>query len=249
MEEPAELDDPEDLREPSIAPDPAKEEARRKRREALEAEAGEWLGGPADILRLRLRDVLVGQAKVSSEVLVRISRTAYEAGDRRTLNAAFEALSKQATPLLLHQAWGRRKEERQQQAQEVLMRLFEGIKSGKAGYAEVNFAGYTRRRAVDLYRAHKARFEGQQTRVEPTEEADPLDSTEDQGVSAEDKVAIRQALEKLPPKLWTVFIQIHQLGMTQDEVAAHHAVQDRTIRNWLRECAEILSPPGDDNAR
>lgn len=249
MEEPAELDDPEPREASLVGINPEKTAARHARLAALDAEAANWLSDPPDLVRLRLSELLSKGALVSPEVLVRLCGQAQRQGDTRTLNLAFEILSKQETGRLYHQAWGQVREEREQQVQDVLMRLFEAIRNGTSGYAETNFAGWAKRRAVDLHRTRKARFERAATRVQPTDDVDPLDELAAPGLSAEDKATILQALDKLPPKHRAVFIQIHQLGMTQPEVAQHHGVVVKTVYNWLRECADILSNSGDQDAR
>ena len=71
------------------------------------------------------------------------------------LNLAFEALTKRATPLLITQAWGLSKAERLEQVQEVLIKIFTAIRDGKGEFAAQRFAAYTRRRAVEMYRARK----------------------------------------------------------------------------------------------
>ncbi len=54
------------------------------------------------------------------------------------------------------------------------------------------------------------------------------------------------AVDKLPPKLRTVFIQKHQFGMTKEEIAEQNDVDVRTVYSWLAEAATLLGLKGDD---
>jgi RNA polymerase sigma factor (sigma-70 family) len=160
------------------------------------------------------------------------------------LNLAFEALGKVATPLLLSQAWGQAADEREKQAQEVLLHLFKAIQDGAAGYAEVNFASFAKRKAISLYRTRASRFEGSNTRIEPTDEVDPLDDVAPRMSSQEAQAALSRALDKLSPKIRAVFIQYHLMGLTYEEIAQQHDVDESTVRSWVKRANAIVGFAG-----
>ncbi|MDE2133256.1 MAG: RNA polymerase sigma factor [Alphaproteobacteria bacterium] len=219
------------------------------RRPEVEVELGSWLALEEVQQRLALREVIEGGRAVSAEALVHMCRRAHEAGDRRMLNLAFEALSKVVTPLLLSQAWGMSREDRRDQAQQVLLETFAAIQNGKADLAESLFPAFSLRRTISLYRARRARFEGVNRRIEPTETIDPLDSIPDRVPSAEARALLTLALDKLPPKHRAAFIQYHNFDMTQEEIAAHHRVDVRTVRSWLKKASAAVGLTGDENDR
>jgi RNA polymerase sigma factor (sigma-70 family) len=238
MAEPPELDDPSDNR-PPVPPVP-----NGPRRPEVEAELAAWYAmGRADQVAA-LRATMAGGRRFTVEALVHISCQAYAAGDRPGLNLAFEALSNAATPLLLSQASGQAADEREEQAQEVLLHLFKAIKDGAAGYAEVNFASFAKRKAISLYRMRASRFEGSSTRIEPTDEVDPLDNVAARMPSQEAQAALSRALDKLSPKIRAVFIQYHLMGLTYEEIARQHAVDESTVRSWVKRANAIVGFAG-----
>ncbi len=181
-----------------------------------------------------LRASVEGPCEFSFEALVHISRQAFTVGDRKTLNLAFEALSKKATPLLLYQARMLPRDERSDQAQKVLLQLIKAIHADKADFAESYFAAFTLRSAISLYRKRKVRLEVVNQRSEPTNEFDPIDNLPVRMSSPEVLALLARSLDKLPVKHREVFIQYYILGMTQQEIAKHHRVTVRSVHNWLK---------------
>lgn len=257
MEEPTELDDPNEPA-PSAPSTSARESdspkaiatsAAELRRSQIDAEVAGWLALDRAQRHTAFRDVIEGRRGATPEALVALCRRAFEAGDRSTLNLAFEALGKRAAPLLLSQAWGLTPDERREQVQEILLRIFAAIRNDKAAYAETNFAAFAKRRAVELYRARQARFEGANERIEPTEEIDPLDNVPSRIPSAEAEALLARSLDKLSFKHRAVFIQYHRFEMTQEEIAEQHGVSVRTVYSWLKKAEAAVGLSGDDNER
>lgn len=218
---------------------------RRQAEIASEFEA--WSRLNATDRRLALRQVIARSRPASAEALVRLCSFAHAEGDRPMLSLAFEALSKVVTPLLLSQAWGMSAEERRDQVQQILLQLLVTIQSSKAGLAASCFAAFAKRRAISLYRAHRARFEGANEREEPAGEDDPLDNVPGRIPSAEHRALLALALGKLLPKHRAAFIQYHRFEMTQEEIAAHHGVDARTVRNWLKKAGRAVGLTGDED--
>jgi RNA polymerase sigma factor (sigma-70 family) len=162
------------------------------------------------------------------------------------VNLSFEAVAKTATPRLLSQAFGQSEDERAEQVQEVLLHLFADIRAGKAGLAERFFASYSHRRAIDLFRKRDARLEGKLERREPTAEGDPVDKLPDHAPNLEARALLSVAVEKLPTKPRSAFIQKYRFGMTQEEIAEQHDVDVRTVRTWLKQANAVLGLKGDD---
>jgi RNA polymerase sigma factor (sigma-70 family) len=258
MAESAELDDPSDDPPPvpsragvanhsgvSVVP-PA---ANGPRRPEVEDELAAWYAMDRVEQVSVLRTASAGNRRFTVEALVHISCQAHAAGDRPGLNLAFEALSKMATPLLLSQAWGQAADERYDQAQEVLLHLFKAIQAGTAGYAEVNFASFAKRKAISLYRARASRFEGSYTRIEPSDELDPLDDVAARLPSQEAQAALSRALDKLSPKFRAAFIQYHVMGLTYEEIAQQHEVDESTVRSWVKRANAIVGLAGGKDDR
>lgn len=60
---------------------------------------------------------------------------------------------------------------------------------------------------------------------------------------------LSQALDRLPAKQRAVFIQYHQFSMLQEEIAAHHGVDVRTVRSWLKKAGAALGLTGGKDDR
>jgi RNA polymerase sigma factor (sigma-70 family) len=198
-------------------------------------------------LRTELREVIECRRHALPEVLVHLCRDAYKSGDGATLNLAFEALAKTTGRLLLSQAWGATNEERHEQAQEVLLKIFEAIRNNKADYAETNFNAFAKRRAIELYRARMRTMEGSHIRIEPTEEGDPVDDLPSHSPRHDYQALLAHALDKLSSNHRAVFIQYYQFGMTHEEIATHHQVTVRTVFSWLRKAEAAVGLSGDKN--
>lgn len=213
---------------------------------ALDMEKRAWEAMTVGERRSALREVVDGIRHPMPEGLVCLCCQAHAAGDRTMLSLAFEALAKRATPLLIAQAWGVPKDEKLDQAQEVLLKIFAAIRDGKAGFAAARFAAYTWRRARDLYRARKSTWEGANQRDEPSEMIDPLDDVPCRASGPEFRALISIALARLPRQRAEAFIQYHHYGLTQVEIAEHHGVTVRTVHAWLKNTAHALGLLGDD---
>jgi DNA-directed RNA polymerase specialized sigma24 family protein len=215
--------------------------ANGQRRPEVEGELSRWYALQAAERLISLREAVTGHCKFSLEALVHISRQAFVKGDRKTLNLAFEALTMAAAPLLLSQAYGQAADERMEQVQEILLQTFQAIRDGKADFAEQCFAGFAKKKAISLYRARRARFEGASLRIEPSDEVDPLDDVPARLPSVETLALFACSLDKLSPKHRAVFIQFYHWGFTQEEIAEQHRVDVRTVRNWLKTASATVS--------
>lgn len=193
-----------------------------------------------------LREVIAGKRQTTAEVLITMCQRAHQEGDRATLNLAFEALSKIAAPLLLSQAWSLSAEDRRDQVQHILMEVFAAIQAGKGGFAQRHFAAFAKRRSISLYRKRRSQFEGVNKRIEPSENDDPIDGLPARLPSAEVRALLAIAIDKLPPKHRAAFIQYHRFEMTHEEIAAHHGVDESTVRYWLKKAAVATGLTGDE---
>lgn len=227
---------------PSTIPRPASFRETNGKPSAIENELRHWETLSRPEQQDCLRSVVETGSGFSYETLVRICSDALRASDVRLLNLAFEALAKKATPLLLRLAPSQSSEQdREDHAQEILTQVFEDILSGNTGFSARNFVVFARRRSIDLYRRRKRRLEAHLVRIEPTEDdLDPLDQLIAPSLDPQNEAALRETLGKLPERLRQPFIQHECLGMTQREIAEHHGVTDRTVRNWLAEASRKL---------
>jgi RNA polymerase sigma factor (sigma-70 family) len=137
-------------------------------------------------------------------------------------------------------------DERREQVQQILLETFTAIQSGKADFAASHFAAFAKRRSISLYRKRSGRFESVNQRDEPSEEVDPLDDVPARIPSAETRALLSHALRKLTPNHRAAFLQYHHFEMTQEEIAAHHRVDARTIRNWLKKAGDAVGLTGDE---
>jgi DNA-directed RNA polymerase specialized sigma24 family protein len=223
--------------------------ANGQRRPEVEGELGRWYALQAPERLLSLREAVTGRCAFSLEALVHVSRQAFVNGDRKTLNLAFEALTMAAAPLLLGQAYGQVADERMEQVQEVLLQTFQAISDGNADFAEQCFAGFAKKKAISLYRARRARFEGASLRIEPYDEVDPMDDVPARLPSGETLAIFACSLDKLSPKHRAAFIQFYHWGFTQEEIAQQHRVDVRTIRNWLKAASATVWLSGGEDDR
>lgn len=210
------------------------------RRPMVEEELRRWYAMNEEERLLSLQECVEGRHEFSNEALVHINRQAFRDDNRSVLNLAFEVLSKQAARLLISQAWGLPRDERLEQAQEVLLQLFKLIKDNKADFAESQFTAFAHRKAISLYRKRKAHFESHKERIEPTEESDPINNLRARTATPEQLTQISRSLDKLSAKQREVFLQYHYLGMTQEEIAEHHGVTVRSVYNWLKSAEQTL---------
>jgi DNA-directed RNA polymerase specialized sigma24 family protein len=200
--------------------------------------------------RFELADITQGEDAARIGELVGNCVRAYKEGNRQMLNRAFKELSRRATRLLLSQAWGLPQDEREAQAQQILLELFEAIKKDKAGFAQSHFAAFAKRKAISLYRKRCARFEGANNRIEPSKDnTDPLVHIPTRIPGVEVRALLECAEDRLPDKLREVFIQYHHFEMTLEEVANQHGVTVRTIYNWLKKAEAAIGYAGETHAR
>ena len=225
---------------PALAGDP--------RRPEVEEELRRWHVLDRQAQDELLRHVVAKRSGMSPEALVHITRHAFGRDERR-FNLAFCALATVATPLLLYQASDLTGTARLDQAQTVLMQLFCDIKLGKVDFAERFFAGYTKKKAISLFRARKARIEGKRQQVELVEPEEEPNSHPLEMSQPEVRALLRQALGKLSPKHREAFIQRHVLEMTQREIAIHHGVDVRTIYNRQKEAKAHMGLAGGEDDR
>lgn len=212
---------------------------------AVMADRAKWQVLDPATLADDLRAVISSAKTAMPETLVWLCQRAHDAGDRKMLNLAFEALCKRATPSLSSLSWGASKENRKDAVQDILTAVFAAVRKGKSDFAQTQFAAFANRASISLYRKHRARFEGANTRVEPTDDRDPVDELPARAPSQEAKAALSRALDRLSPKQRSAFVQYHLLGLTQEEIAQHHGVDVRTIRTWLKTAAGVLGLQGE----
>jgi RNA polymerase sigma factor (sigma-70 family) len=204
-----------------------------------------------------VRDAAAGARSWSPEALMHATRQAYAEGTRRKYLLAFEAFAKRATPLLLSQARDAAEHEREDQVQEVLLRTWKDIQADKAEYAEANFADYGKNKAIDLHRVRASKFEGAYKREEPSgprdasdgAETDPFDAIPDRMPTPEARALLARSVGKLEGKFREVFIQYHVTGLTYEEIAAHHDVDESTIRNWVKRANALVGHQGGKHDR
>jgi RNA polymerase sigma factor (sigma-70 family) len=251
MDESQGVDDADDELADSMTkalPSQSHKDARKAKHLAtVETEAAQFASMNWPSLRSSLREVIAGQRVCTTEALVRICSMAHQQNDRPKFNLAFEAASKTAVPLLISQGFGQI-DDRHDQAQEVLLQLFAAISQGKAQLAQTFFAAYAKRRAIDLFRRNDTQIEAKMDRIDPTETVDPIETLSD-STNVEAKALFSIAIDKLPPKHRTAFIQYHRFGMTQEEIAVQADVDVRTVRDWLKEARAALGLKGDANDR
>ena len=91
----------------------------------VQADRKRWCGLSVEDQKTALRAEIRGHRDLRLETLVFAANQAFAAAETKLFNLAFEALSKAATPLLLSQAWAAPKDTRPDQAQTILMQVFE----------------------------------------------------------------------------------------------------------------------------
>lgn len=213
-----------------------------QRRLEVQTELRSW----SDLTRAQrettLKKVIAGSDDLSIEALVTISREAWLNEDRPALNLAFEALAKRTTPLLMSRAWGLGIEEKKDQVQEILLEVFKAITGDKFEYLEVSFAGFARRKAIDLFRRRSATIEGVSERIEPTEDGDPVEDLTYAGeLDCETQVGLEEMVNLLSKRDREIYIQYHYLELTQEEIAAQHDVTVKTVYNRLVAAQSIFA--------
>lgn len=213
----------------------------------LAQEKDRWLRLDEGGKRAVLEAIVAGKGGFSAETIVFVCRTAFEVKDKTLFRLAYAALVKVVTPRLLRRAWGLDKDERQSQANEILALVNQAIETAKSAYAEMFFDGFTTRKAVSLFRKSVNDFERCNQRIEPIEGFDPMDQIADRVPNHDVRVLLRRAISKLPPKPREAAIQHYQFGMRKAEIAAHHEVDESTVRYWLKTANEKLGLTGAED--
>jgi RNA polymerase sigma factor (sigma-70 family) len=254
MKQPSDNGDPDELEPAALlaagdqpASETKSEPLLARRRLEIEAELAEWNRFSSEDQTAALRNEVCARPRLSHEVLVCICRQAVKANDRKRLNLAFEALSKSATPLLLSQVRGFPKEDRRDAVQEILTLLFKAILAKNTDYAEVCFASFSRRRAIELYRAHKRHFESVAQRIEPAADTDPIDDLPGFAPNAEWWALFSTKLNKLPDIQRAYFILHYRQALTLKEIAAHYQVDASTVGKQLKKAVATLGLSGAHN--
>lgn len=193
-----------------------------------------------------------GEKRWSIETFLHVARQAWAAGDRRAYVKAFNAFSTRATPLLWSQAAKYNAGEAEDHAQDMLEQTAKEVQTGKAEYAEANFADYAMRKAIDAHRHVDTKLESKLERAEPQdakgedngEGFDPIDDVADRMPSPEAQALLRLSVGKLEGKLREVFIQYHVHGLTYEELAEQHDRDESTIRNWVKRAGQLVGHRG-----
>lgn len=193
----------------------------------------------------------------SIETFMHAVRQAHAAGDRQAYLRTFNAFATRATPLLLQQAVKYGTGESEDNVQDVLLIVAKEVQAGKAEYAEANFADYAMRKAIDAQRHRDTRLENKLKRAPPQEpkseddgeSLDPLDAVPDDVPSPEARALLRLSVGKLEGDLRDVFIQKHVHGLTYEEIAEQHGVDESTIRNWVKRAGRLVGNQGGNDDR
>lgn len=219
---------------------------RWKRRPEVKKEIRDLLVLSREALKARLGSCSI--KPISGEALIYFVRTAIADRDRVLLNAAFEALSRLATPQLLSDAWILPPDERHDHAQAVLMQVYKEAQDGGADYAEVNFNHYLKWRSIDQIRKRNKDLEVVNSCLDSTDASKLLQHTmPHSGLSPEDRVLIRMAMARLPRKVREVFLQYHYLGLTQPEIAEQHGRTPQRVSQWLADARKMLGMSGGEH--
>ena len=234
----------------AVAPDAMLPELRNgyRREDQVTAELQRWHALPRTDKIAALRSAIRLGSGFECESLVHACRFSTTQGDRELFNLAFEALEKAATPKLMKQLGGESRQDRNDRVQAVMIKVFEAIREGKADFAESNFHAFTKRKSIDVYRKRNRQLEGQHLQLDRTEESDPIEGIPKRQLDPEQWALVSDQLQRLSGRMRAAFVQWHYWGFTQDEIAQHHGVSARTIRNWLTTADKILNGTGTNHA-
>jgi RNA polymerase sigma factor (sigma-70 family) len=229
--------------------------AKYKRRPELTEELRRWYALEGTARLDELRRAAGGERRWSIETLMHAVRQAWTAGDRRAYVQTFNAFATRATPLLMQQARKHNAGEDEDHAQEVLLRTAKDVQAGKAEYAEANFADYAMRKAIDGHRRVDTRLESKLKRAAPqkakgeddSDGLDPLDAVPNRLPSPEARALLKLSVGKLEGDLRDVFIQYHVHGLTYEEIAEQHEVDESTIRNWVKRAGRLVGHQGGND--
>ncbi|WP_028133522.1 RNA polymerase sigma factor [Bradyrhizobium japonicum] len=229
--------------------------AKYKRRSELTDELRRWYALEDAARRDELRHVAAGAKRWTIEALMHAVRQAHASGDRRSYIEAFNAFATRATPLLMRQAVKYDAGEDEDHAQDVLLRIAKEVQAGKAEYAEVNFAHYAMRKAIDAHRHKDSSIESKRERAQPSsandgdesDAVDPLNEIEDRMASPEVQGLLRHAIGRLEGKFRDILIQRYIARLTYEELAEHYQVDATTISNWVQQALKIAGRQGDND--
>ncbi|MCA1373569.1 MULTISPECIES: sigma factor-like helix-turn-helix DNA-binding protein [unclassified Bradyrhizobium] len=202
-----------------------------------------------------IKRAVAREKRWSIETFVHAVIAAYASGDKRKYIQTFNGFATRATSLLWAQSRKLKAPDKEDHAQEVLLLTAKDVQSGKAEYAEANFADYAMRKGIDVSRRRDAAFEGKFIAVEPDtsvhsedgDSPDPLDTVAERVPSPEARALLRHSVGKLEGVLREVFIQYHVHGLTYEEIAEHHDVDESTIRNWVKRAGRLVGHQGGND--
>lgn len=191
------------------------------------------------------------ECPLKAETLVYFLRELLRHGDERgwqivtfLKNRVGRHISKYTASLRKYDRWGSRAHECEQ---DILSKLSEILPSTEPGHEfwEVRFWLCLKRLILSVMRPqlHQVRttvpLEVHLNDMGYQEDRDPR-LTDRYTLTAYHRAVIAEALSRLPDHERQAFVLFHYHDFTQQEIARHMGVTDRTVRNWLSRAEERL---------
>lgn len=226
------------------------------RRPEVEAQIRQALSHNADEIQTRLEVVdQTDERFLKSETLIYLLREFFERGENDMFNAIYETLSERIYHLLRRHkikfAETSDFEDFLQDVQLIMLDKILDFESDHGDYAQVSFGDFVVTIAVNEIKKYFGKLKQAAEMIaldEENEEDKPKFELVAQGLSSEKMLVLREAIGNLPDHIREVAFLHYVEGWQIDSQNPHEPTlskkyqkSEKTIRNWLRKAAELLS--------
>lgn len=191
-----------------------------------------------------------GVYDLSPEALVYFLREYYQRGDDRVAGDLMEALARRVIPSarkLLFHSHSLTTDQRDQIMEALFAELYQAWLSlePEDEFWEVRFGVCLKMKLIAVVKKHRRPYQSEQSLTMPGADGEEYDLSETvkdrQAPTAEQRVMIADALGHLEEPIRTAFYLYHREEWTEERIASHLAVTDRTVRNYLRRAEQRLA--------
>lgn len=191
-----------------------------------------------------------GAYDISPEALVYFLREYYHRGDDRVAGDIMEALARRVIPSarkILFHSHGLTTDQKDQIIEALFAELYQAWLSlgPEDEFWEVRFSVCLKMKLIAVVKKNRRPFQAEHGITMTGSDGEEYDLTENivdrRAPSAEQRALIADALGFLEEPIRTAFYLYHREEWTEERIASHMSVTDRTIRNYLRRAEQKLA--------
>jgi RNA polymerase sigma factor (sigma-70 family) len=221
------------------------------RESAVVAEIQALLGvGEREQVRLFQQTRVGHTGDPAAETLVYFLRDALLRGDEHAAGVIMEALARRVIPTarkFLGHSFGLTTDQRDQIIETLFGELYHAWLSlePEDEFWEVRFGVCLKMKLIAVVKRYRRPYQMEQSALQTRADGDEYDLTENledpRAINAELRLLVADALRHLEEPVRTAFYLYHREEWTEERIAAHLDVTDRTVRNYLRRAEQRLA--------